>query len=55
MKRGRYKAVKQRDVSLLEMIKQLESNHPFWGYRRVWAHLNYVYNLPISKNTVQRK
>ena len=34
---------------LLEKIRQLKQEHPFWGYRRVWAYLRYREGLPLTK------
>ncbi|MCS7281587.1 MAG: hypothetical protein NZ583_08240 [Desulfobacterota bacterium] len=28
-----------RDDGILEKIRELKTDHPFWGYRRVWAWL----------------
>ena len=29
------------DLALIEQIKELKSLHPFFGYRRIWAHLKF--------------
>lgn len=52
--RGSYKAVEQRNAPLLSRIKELKADHPFWGYRRIWAHLNYIDDMPVSQNKVHR-
>jgi len=44
----------RRNESILEKIEQLKSQHPFWGYRRIWAHLTYMDNLQINKKRVYR-
>ncbi len=44
----------ERNESILEKIQQLKSEHPFWGYRRIWAHLTYVDHLHINKKRVYR-
>lgn len=54
MKRGSYKAVTQRNQSVVERIRHLKSDHPFWGYRRIWAHLTYIDHMSLSKNRVHR-
>ena len=41
MKRGPYTKVAMRNAQLLERIRALKAEHPFWGYRRIWAHLRY--------------
>jgi transposase InsO family protein len=42
------------DVSLLKQIRIIKGDHPFWGYRRVWAYLRFVARLPINKKRVYR-
>ncbi len=42
------------DAPLLERIRVLKSEHPFWGYRRIWAYLRFVAQLPINKKRVYR-
>ena len=32
----------------------LKSDHPFWGYRRIWAHLKFVDHLAINKKRILR-
>jgi putative transposase len=41
--------VTERDASLLSQIQALKAEHPFWGYRRIWAYLHFVEQLPINK------
>jgi len=43
----------QRNEPILEKIKELKAEHPFWGYRRIWAHLTYVNNLQITNPLVK--
>ena len=31
----------QEDKEILAQIETIKSDHPFWGYRRVWAYLKY--------------
>lgn len=33
--------VSSAEETLLLTIKEIKANHPFWGYRRVWARLKY--------------
>ena len=42
------------DVSLLEQIRIIKSDHPFWGYRRVWAYLRFVGGLSVNRKRVYR-
>jgi putative transposase len=54
MERTESVSVIQRNAMILELIKALKAAHPFWGYRRVWAHLKYVEKLEINKKRVLR-
>ena len=42
------------DKSLLEQIRVIKSEHPFWGYRRVWAYLRFIARLSINRKRVYR-
>ena len=42
------------DASLLERIRVIKSEHPFWGYRRVWAYLRFVVGLSVNRKRVYR-
>jgi transposase InsO family protein len=44
----------ERNEPILVKIQELKTEHPFWGYRRMWAHLTYVNNLQINKKRVYR-
>ena len=44
----------ERDASLLAHIQALKAEHPFWGYRRIWAYLHFVEQLAINKKRVLR-
>jgi transposase InsO family protein len=54
MKRAPSLKVTQRNESILGKIQELKTEHPFWGYRRIWAHLTYVSNLQVNKKRVYR-
>jgi transposase InsO family protein len=54
MRRRESALVAERNSSILERIKALKGEHPFWGYRRIWAHLKYVDELEINKKRVLR-
>jgi putative transposase len=54
MTRQRALQVVQRDEGLLPRIRTLKAEHPFWGYRRVWAYLRLVEQLPVHKTRVLR-
>jgi len=38
----------------LERIKSIKADHPFWGYRRVWAYLRYIDGLIVNKKRIYR-
>ncbi len=42
------------DSALLERIQIIKSEHPFWGYRRVWAYLRFVAGLAVNRKRVYR-
>jgi putative transposase len=45
---------RERDLPVIQMIRQIKSEHPFWGYRRTWAYLHYVQKMDINKKRVLR-
>jgi putative transposase len=47
-------SVNGRNSRTVERIKELKIDHPFWGYRHVWAHLKYVDGLEVNKKRVLR-
>lgn len=44
----------QNNQSLLERIRQIKTDHPAWGYRRVWAYLKFRNGVPINKKRIYR-
>jgi transposase InsO family protein len=52
--RCRSLAVAARDAEVLPIIRRLKAEHPFWGYRRIWAYLSFVERLVINKKRVYR-
>jgi hypothetical protein len=50
--RGPYAKVAARNGALLERVRELKADHPFWGYRRVWAYLRYVDGLTVNQKRV---
>ena len=52
--RRRSESVARRNREVLARIRELKSDHPFWGYRRVWAHLRYVDDMLVNKKRVYR-
>jgi putative transposase len=47
-------AVAQRNEPVLKQIRRIKADHPFWGYRRVWAHRRYIDGLVINQKRVLR-
>ncbi len=35
-------------------IQALKAKHPFWEYRRIWAHLHFVEQLPVNEKRILR-
>ena len=54
MTRQRSLRVVQLDEALLPCIQALKAEHPFWGYRRIWAYLRFVEQLPVNKKQIWR-
>ena len=52
MSRGPYAKVAARNAELLARIRALKADHPFWGYRRIWAYLRYVDGLAVNQKRV---
>ena len=47
------KIIARNDI-LLKHIQDIKLNHPFWGYRRVWAYLTYHLHIPVNRKRVYR-
>jgi transposase InsO family protein len=54
MKRRESELVVERNSPVVERIKEIKAEHPFWGYRRIWAHLKYVDEMEVNKKRVLR-
>lgn len=54
MKRKKSEKVAERNEPILSRIRELKSDHPFWGYRRIWAHLQYVDGMKVNQKRVLR-
>ena len=46
--------VEERNKELLVRIEDLKGEHPFWGYRRVWAYMRFREGLNINKKRIYR-
>ena len=54
MKRKRSHSRTLQEAPILERIKAIKSDHPLWGYRRIWAYMRYRDSVIIGKNRVYR-
>ncbi len=52
--RNKSDSVALRNEYVLKRIKDIKSEHPFWGYRRVWAYLRYIDGLIVNKKRIYR-
>lgn len=46
--------IKAKNKELLSQIQTLKCEHPFWGYRRIWAYLKYRQGIPVNKKRIYR-
>lgn len=46
--------IKARNKELLSQIQALKLEHPFWGYRRIWAYLKYRQGLVVNRKRIYR-
>ncbi len=44
--------VQKRNEEILSRIRDIKAEHPFWGYRRVWAYLKYRQNIVINHKRI---
>lgn len=54
MTRSKSSKVALRSEPILERMVALKAEHPFWGYRRIWAHLRFVDHLPVNRKRILR-
>ncbi|MGK5595672.1 MAG: IS3 family transposase [Parachlamydiaceae bacterium] len=54
LKRKRGESRLQADLEILPLLDKIKGEHPFWGYRRVWARLRYHYGLVINEKRIYR-
>lgn len=46
--------VEQRNTLILDQIRAFKAEHPFWGYRRIWAYLKFIDTIDVNKKWVLR-
>jgi len=54
MSRRDSETIAKRNAFVVQRIQTLKAEHPFWGYRRIWAYLRFVDGLRINKKRVLR-
>ena len=54
MKRVKSLNVIERNQVLLAQIKEIKTDHPLWGYRRIWSYLKYRQGIAVNKKRVYR-
>ena len=54
MNRQSSQKVAQRNQTVLERIRGLKADHPFWGYRRMWAHLRFIDKIIVNRKRILR-
>ncbi len=54
MKRRRSQSRIDQDAPILARINAIKSDHPLWGYRRIWAYMRYRNGVIVGKNRVYR-
>ena len=54
MKRAKSQSVIERNQTLLAQIKQIKTDHPLWGYRRIWSYLKYRQGITVNRKRVYR-
>ena len=54
MKGQKSLSVISRNESVLDEIQQIKSDHPLWGYRRVWSYMKYRQGLEVNKKRIYR-
>lgn len=46
--------IKANNREILIQIQNLKCEHPFWGYRRIWAYLKYRLGIIVNKKRIYR-
>jgi len=54
VKRQRPHARIMHDKGLIARLREIKADHPFWGYRRLWAHLRFVDQILVNKKRIRR-
>ena len=54
MKRKKSLSVIERNKAVLAEIKNVKTDHPLWGYRRIWSYLKYRQGIAVNKKRIYR-
>jgi putative transposase len=54
MRRSKSRSVIERNQMLLSQIKEIKTDHPLWGYRRIWSYLKYRQGISVNKKRIYR-
>ena len=54
MTRSRSQSRIVADQPIIDQVISIKSDHPLWGYRRVWAYLRYRQHVVVGKNRIYR-
>jgi len=46
--------VLERNKELLNLIRDIQADHPFWGYRRIWAYLRYKLGFKVNQKRIYK-
>ena len=52
--RRRSERIIEADREVLPLIGAIKAEHPFWGYRRMWAYLKFACGLAVNRKRVYR-
>lgn len=52
--RNQSKRVIERNEAVIAAIRELKAEHPFWGYRRIWAYLKFRQGWEVNKKRIYR-
>ena len=47
-------SVAGRNAGIRDRIETLKAEHPFWGYRRIWAHLRFTEGFVVNRKRILR-
>ncbi len=47
-------SVAERNRPVVALMRRIKGEHPYWGYRRIWAYLTYHEGIAINKKRVLR-